>query len=240
MVIFSQRASAPTAIVMGPAQASPGLAVNAAAHAFEVRTAVVLLFLGGAATVAVAVLALPWLRPRSERMAFLLLVLSGVNLALHAVENGTLLSLLSLSRQHQDGTLGAAAFETIATMAASSRRWAHYTHLLVAVSWVCALFATLWRLRVVPGLLGALGVATALLQMAGVTLPAILGWPMVTALALPLAPAYVAIAGWLLARGFSSELPDPGERADPEHADRQRRLPASSASSGADSSTDYR
>ena len=53
----------------------------------------------------------------------------------------------------------------------------------------------------------AVGIAIAALpvfrrHITGVTMRALLGYPPVTVLAMPLAPAYVALAVWLMAKGF--------------------------------------
>jgi hypothetical protein len=130
-------------------------------------------------------------------------VLSAVNLALHAVENGTLLSLLSLSREYAErGGADAALFRGLAVVAGSARRWAHFTHLLVVGSWIFTLFTVLWRSRLVPRPLAGLGLLATVLQVTGVPLRAILGLEVVTPMAVPLAPVYVAVAGWLMFRGF--------------------------------------
>lgn len=76
-------------------------------------------------------------RRYGDRLALLLVLSSGVNLALHAVENGTLLSML-----------------------------------------------------------------TALLHVTGVPLRAVFGLELMTWMAIPLAPIYLAVAAWLMYKGF--------------------------------------
>jgi hypothetical protein len=51
--------------------------------------------------------------------------------------------------------------------------------------------------------LAALGLVGSLLQIAGVTLRGLLGYAPETRLAMPLAPAYVALALWLIVKGFN-------------------------------------
>jgi hypothetical protein len=58
------------------------------------------------------------------------------------------------------------------------------------------LFRLIHRALAAFGLLGALG------QIAGVTLRGLWGYPPETRLAIPLAPAYVAVAVWLMVKGF--------------------------------------
>ena len=136
--------------------APPGFE-NAAAHSVRIRTAVLLLFMSGAVTLAVSLTALPVFRRYGERVAVLLVVLSAVTLALHAVENGTLLSMLSLSQAYAErGTADAALFHGLSTVVGSARRWAHFTHLLVVGSWIFTFFTVMWRSRLVPRALAGL------------------------------------------------------------------------------------
>lgn len=188
-------------ILLTPALAAPGFLANAAPYATQVRAAVLLLFMSGAITVAVALLALPVFRGQGERLAILLVVLSGVTLALHAVENGALLSMLSLSQRRGD-VADAALLEGLGSVVGSARRAAHFTHLLVVGSWLLTLFVLLWRGRVVPRVLAGLALLAAVLQITGVPLRALLGLEIVTPMAMPLAPAYAAVAVWLIVKGF--------------------------------------
>jgi hypothetical protein len=73
---------------------------NAAGIAFQVRLSVVLLFVGGAAAIAIAVEAWPVFRQRSYAMGLWLLALAVVNLALQVVENQHWLSMLFLSPEY--------------------------------------------------------------------------------------------------------------------------------------------
>lgn len=191
-------------ILMQPAMAAPGFLENAATHAVRIRTAVLLLFLSGAITVAVALMALPVFRRYGERLALLLVVLSAVNLALHAVESGALLSMLSLSQEYGErDAADTSLFQGLGAVVGFARRGAHFTHLLVVGSWIFTLFAMLRRSRLVPRPLAGLGMLAAVVQVAGVPLRAILGLEVVTAMAIPLAPVYAAAAMWLMWKGFA-------------------------------------
>lgn len=191
-------------ILMQPAMAAPGFLENAATHAVRIRTAVLLLFLSGAITVAVALVALPVFRRHGERLALLLVVLSAVNLALHAVESGALLSMLSLSQEYGErDAADTSLFQGLGAVVGFARRGAHFTHLLVVGSWIFTLFAMLRRSRLVPRPLAGLGMLAAVVQVAGVPLRAILGLEVVTAMAIPLAPVYAAAAMWLMWKGFA-------------------------------------
>ena len=190
-------------ILMQPVIAAPGFLENAAAGAVRIRAAVLLLFMSGAITVAVSLTALPVFRRYGDRLAVLLVVLSAVNLALHAVENGALLSMLSLSQNYAErGGADASLFHELGAAVGSARRWAHFTHLLVVGSWIFTLFTVLWRSRLAPRLLAGLGMLATVLQVTGVPLRALLGMEIVTPMAMPLAPVYGVAAVWLMFKGF--------------------------------------
>lgn len=190
-------------ILMQPAVAVPGFLEHAAASAGRIRSAVLLLLMGGAITIAVALVALPVLRRYAERGAVLLVVLGGVNLALHAVECGTLLSMLSLSQNYVErGGADGSSFTALGAAVGAARRWAHFIHLLAVGSWIFSLYAVLWRTRLIPRLIAVLGMLTTVLQVTGVPLRALLGMDVVTTMAIPLAPVYGGTALWLMFRGF--------------------------------------
>jgi hypothetical protein len=113
--------------------------------------------------------------------------------------------MLSLSERFVQGRpADAATWTALAQMAATDRRWAHYTNLLVGASRILLLLVLLYRARLVPRAFAGATIAAAALQLAAVTMP-ILGRPMVFALLAPLGVLFLALAFWLVARGFSED-----------------------------------
>lgn len=180
-----------------------GFLENAAGNSAQLRAAVFLLFVGSAVTIGIALTAWPVFRRYSSAMALWLLALAVAGFSLQAVDNAHLLSMLSLSQEYaKAGAAKLELFQALAVVAGSARRWAHYTSLLVAVSWIFLLCSLLYRFRLVPRVLTALGLLGSALQITGVTLRGFLGYSPETRLAVPLAPAYVALAVWLMVKGF--------------------------------------
>jgi hypothetical protein len=68
--------------------------------------------------------------------------------------------------------------------------------------WILLLFTLLYRFRLVPRTLAAFGMIGAVLQIAGVSLRGLLGYSPEMRLAMPLAPAYVLLAVWLIVKGL--------------------------------------
>src|SRR5256885_10011241 len=139
-------------------------------------------------------------------MALWVLALAITSFALQAVDNGHILSMLSLSQEYaKAGADKADFFQSLAVVVGSARKWSHYSFLLVIGSWIFLLCGLLYRFRLVPRALAAFGLLGSLLQIAGVTLRGLWGFPPETRLAMPLAPAYVALALWLIVKGFDEQ-----------------------------------
>ena len=193
-------------IILHPVTGSRGFLLTAADNAVQVRSAVFLLFIGSAMAVAVSAASFPILQRYSSATTLCLFALSIVALALQAVDNGRLLAMLTLSQEYaRTGANNSALFDALALVVGSARKWAHYTYLFVAVSWIFLLFSALYRFRLVPRVLALLGMICSLLQIGGVTVRAIFGYPPDTRLATPLAPVYIALALWLIVKGFRED-----------------------------------
>ena len=190
-------------ILLNPLIAPPGFLANGAGMPNQVRAAVLLFFVGSAIAIGIASTAWSVFRQYSSAMALWLLALAVASFSLQAVDNAHLLSMLSLSQEYaKAGAEKADLFQALAVVVGSARKWSHYSFLLVVGSWIFLLYSLLYRFRLVPRALAAFGLVGSLLQIAGVTLRGLLGYPPETRLAMPLAPAYVALALWLIVKGF--------------------------------------
>lgn len=190
-------------ILLHPLVAPPGFLATAAGVPNQVRAAVLLLFVGSAIAIGIAGTAWPVFRQYSSATALWLLGFAVASFSLQAVDNAHLLSMLSLSQEYaKAGADKADLFQALAVVVGSARKWSHYSFLLVVGTWIFLLCAFLYRFRLVPRTLAAFGLAGSVLQIAGVALRGIWGYPPETRLAMPLAPAYVALALWLIVKGF--------------------------------------
>ncbi len=204
-------------VLLDRVRGSAGFLANAAGSPVQVRVAVLLLFVGTAVAVGIAIAALPVFRRYSFAMALWLLALAVAGLSLQAVDNGALLTMLSLSQEYANaGAAKSELFQALALVAGSARKWAHYSYLLVLGSWIFLFYALLYRFRLVPRALAAFGLLGSVGQIAGVTIRGLLGYSPITVLAMPLAPAYVALAVWLMAKGFDERHRPQAEAHYPE------------------------
>jgi hypothetical protein len=69
--------------------------------------------------------------------------------------------------------------------------------------WIFVFYASLARFALIPRALAAAGLIGILLQFSGVTVMMFLDRSTVGVLAMPLLPIQIAVAAWLMAKGFT-------------------------------------
>ena len=188
-----------------------GAALDASAivNGAQVRLAVMLLFVGGALTIAIALAGWSMFHEYSFPLATWLLALAIANFALQCVENAAWMSLFTFSQEYAKASAGdATVFHVTGIALRMIWKWVHYTHLLVMVSWMFVLGILLWRTNAVPRALAALLPLGSLLQIFGITLPQFIPYPSPAPMlmGLSLGIIYLALAVWLIAKGFSAQL----------------------------------
>lgn len=189
-------------ILIKPASYSTFLATGAAS-AMQVRVGVALLLVNALVTLALSLRAFPTFRRSGEAAALGLIALAVMWFAVQAVDNGHLLSMLSLSERAAEAGASTDALQTIAQSLYGTRRFIHYTELLMIDLWFFAFYALLFRSAVVPRGLGAFGMLMAVTHFAAVPLPVLLlGGRSFMPLAPVLAFSHLAVAVWLLVKGF--------------------------------------
>lgn len=204
-------------VLLAPVTAPPGFLVNAAPHALRVGASALLGIVMGALAAAIAITVFPVFRKYSERMALGLLALAIAALALAVVENGTVMSMLTLSKAYAaSASADPAAFEGLRGVVASSRNWAHFTHLIVGGSTFFVFYATTFRFALIPRALAAFGMLAVALQIATVSMP-FLGVRVFFALLAPVGLAHLALAIWLMTKGFADPLPSDLRQRDLAH-----------------------
>jgi hypothetical protein len=206
-------------VLLRPLETVPvGFLETAAGMAALVRVSVLLLFVGGAISVAISVAAWPLVRERNYRMGLWLLALAVVNFTLQIVENSHWLTMLSVSQAYADaGTADATPFRSLGIVVRSAWKWGHYSHILIVVGWLFTLYCLLFRSVMVPRVLAAGGMVACVLQFIGITLPTFAGYrmPLPELFGMPLGLVDLAMAVWLMAKGFDDPdaIPDSGAHA---------------------------
>lgn len=202
MLLFVQLVGLTLPFILLMPITTTGFLENAAGLAFQIRVAVLLLFANGALAIGIAIAAFPVLRD-GYRMALWFLALSVIWFSMQAVDNAHILSMLSLSQRYAEGgASNAELFGALGALARSSRRWAHYTELLVIDTWFFVFYGLLFRLALVPRPLAGFGLIMVIVHAAGITLPMFIGYSSVPPLGFSLALSHLALGSWLVAKGF--------------------------------------
>ena len=177
---------------------------NAAGVSFQIKVAVFLLFANGALTIGIAIAAFPVFRAYSYSMALWFLAFSIVWFSMQAIDNIHILSMLSLSQQYtQGGASNPELFAALATAVRSTRRWAHYTELLVIDAWFFVFYISLFRFALVPRVLAGFGMIMVIVHTTGITLPVLAGYSSVLVMAYSMTLSYLALGTWLVVKGFN-------------------------------------
>lgn len=190
-------------VLLAPAIAPPGFLTNAAANAVQVNLAALLLLVSGALWVAMAITALPAFRQYSHAMALWFLALAVISFSSLVAESIAVRSLLSLSQEYaKAGAADVALFQGLGVLARSVRNSAHYTNLLVGGGSLLVLYSLLFRFALVPRALSAFGLFTVVLMITGALIP-LFGYRTVMLMFMPMGLSHLALALWLLAKGFA-------------------------------------
>jgi hypothetical protein len=192
-------------VLTAPLFGAPGFLVNAAAHSQQIGLSVLLGLATGAISVAIAITAFPVFRQYSEAMALWFVALAVVSLSLAAVENMSVMSMLSLSEAYAKASAAERdQFQVLRVVVASARNWAHFIGLVVAGSTIFVLYAVLYRFALIPRALAAFGLVAVMLQLTAVVMP-LFGNGVVFLMLAPLGVSQLALALWLITKGFRSQ-----------------------------------
>lgn len=182
-----------------------GYLENASGIALQIKVAVFHLFANGVITVGIAVTAFPVIRNFSIHAAIWFLAVSLVWFTMQAVDNAHIMSMLSLSQQFADpGTANPDILQTIGAAARSTRKWIHYTELLVVDLWFLVFYGLLFRFTLIPRFLAAFGVTAVIIHATAIPLPMFMGYASVMPmLGASLALSHLAVGIWLIVKGFA-------------------------------------
>ena len=201
-------------ILMAPLFGTPGFLVNAAEHALEISVSALLGLAIGALSLGIAITAFPVFRQYSQAMALWFVALAAVSLSVTAVENISVMSMLSLSEAYAKANAAQRdLFELLRVVVASSRNWTHYIGLIVAGSTLLVLYTVLYRFALVPRALAAFGLAAVMLQIAVVAMP-LFGRGIVFLMLAPLGVSQLLLALWLITKGFRGNADARNEGSD--------------------------
>jgi len=191
---------------------SPAFLTAVTENSFQIRSAVLLSFVGSALTVYLGITAFPVFRLYSKSAALLFLVVCAVSCTLDLVQAGTMMSMLSISNEFvNSGTAKSELYQVVGAAVASARRSAHSTQLLAIGAWMFVFYISMLRFKLIPRVLSVIGV---LLQFIGVTLMMLLGYRLIGQMAMPLLPIQITVGVWLIIKGFNNSALKPAAVSD--------------------------
>jgi hypothetical protein len=134
--------------------------------------------------------------------ATILLTVSAASIAVSAVEQINLMSMLSLSESYAKASnVDLQTIELMSTMVATTRNWSHYIALMIGGAMILMLYSTFLQLRLVPRMLAILGVLAAMLQIVAVSMP-LFGHQIILLMIAPIGIVQIVLAFWLIVKGF--------------------------------------
>lgn len=182
---------------------SPGFLTAAAENSFQIRSAVLLSFVGAALTVSLAITTLPVFKRYGNPSAVCFLVVCVISCILDFVQAAAVMPMLSLSQEYvKGGAAETGLYQIVGVAFASARRWAHAAQLVGIGGWIFTFYLSLFRFALIPRVLAAIGGIGIILQFIGVTLMMFLGYGIVGEMAFPMLPIQIIVAGWLIVKGF--------------------------------------
>ena len=183
---------------------SPAFLTAVAEHSFQIRSSVLLSFVGSALTLYLGITTFQIFRIYSKSVALLFLVVCAISCTLDVVQAGTIMSMLSISNEFvASGATNSELYQVIGATVASARRSAHITQLLAIGAWMFVFYISLFRFKLIPRVLAVIGVIGIALQFTGVTLMMLLGYRTIGEMAMPLLPIQITVAVWLIIKGFN-------------------------------------
>lgn len=175
----------------------------AAAGGAQIRAAVVIAIVGTALTLFIGVTMFSALKQHSLRAAVWFVAVCVVSCSLDLGHNATVLSMLAASERFAQAAAGDdTVYRAFGLAASSIRRSVHIMQLVAIALWMMSFYISLFRFRLTPRIVSALGIAGVVSQFTGVPAMMLLGYPTIDVMAMALAPIHATAAVYLIVKGF--------------------------------------
>ena len=192
-------------VLEAPLFGAPGFLANAAPHSQTIALGALLGIVTEALWVGIAVMAFPVFNERAQRMALWFFALAAAILAVAVVENAGVMSMVSVSEAYaKAGAVERAQLETVRVVVASARNWAHFLARMTDGLAILVFYLAVYRLALIPRVLGGFGIIAAVLQIIGVAMP-FFHRDVIFPLLAPLGVCQLVVAIWLIVKGFQDQ-----------------------------------
>jgi len=190
-------------VFTAPLFEEPGFLVNAAQHATQIAQSVVIGLAMGLVSLAVASLVYPLFKVHSPHLALFYFALVAAGFALAVAENISVMSMLSLSKAYSGAEAAQEElFQGLRLVVKETRNWTHYISLIVSGVTLFSFYLITLRGRLIPRLLSAFALVAVCSQLIAVSMP-LFGSAVDFRLIAPLGLVQIAVALWLLVKGFN-------------------------------------
>lgn len=189
-------------VFTAPLFGEPGFLINAAPHANQIAQSVLLSIAMGLVSLTIACLLYPLLKAYSQPLALFYFALVTAGFALTVSENISMMSMLSLSKAYAEtGGAQEQLYQGLRIVVKETRNWTHYLSLIVSGVTIFTFYLSTLRFKLIPRLLSAFGLLTALSQMFAIAMP-LFGHEVDFRLIAPLGICEILLGVWLIAKGF--------------------------------------
>ncbi|MGB5819939.1 MAG: DUF4386 domain-containing protein [Saonia sp.] len=195
--------------LLGPLTFASDFLTQISLHTTQVGIGVLMSLIAGAISIGIAVMLLPRFQNQNPGLSLWYLGFTIISFAVTVLDNISVLSLLSLSREYLavGAEASSAYFETLGALTKGTRYWAHIMNLFVAGFSLSAFFYLFYVSKLVARFISVLGIIGVASMLAAVLL-LFFGQPMSMLLYLPLAVATLLLALALLIKGFPLSYSD--------------------------------
>lgn len=207
LLIIATAASLASSAAGHPALTGAGGLARLAGSAGRVSAGGLLELVAAGASAGIAISLYPVLRKHSEGLALGAVVFRAIEAAMYTVGAVITLSLPGIARQYaQAAAPGHGGIQAIGDALAGVRQDAILAGVLAYITGALMYYSVLYRWRLVPRWLPAWGIAAEVPMLIACLLAAFSRTPVTsyTILILPIAVQEIALAAWLVLRGFSA------------------------------------
>lgn len=192
-------------VLLGPYTFARDYLTSVAAHSSQITIGMILAIIGAIISFSVSVLLLPVFRKYNESLAFALLAFSSVNFINILIDNASVQSLLTISKQYvKSGAADTGYFYTLGAAAYSTRLWTHYMTILIPCISLTMFFYILFKYKLLPRFITIWGLAGIVLMALSILLM-IFDMGSYLWLMVPFGLNMLLVSLWLIIKGFTPQ-----------------------------------
>ena len=188
--------------ILGPLTFAADYLTKVSANSNLIIIAVLFYLIGGCIYVGIAIILLPIFKQISQRLALMFLSFSIISFTIIALDNLSILALLSISKEYAKAVSPDASYlKALSSVFYAIRMWAHLLVVLVGCVSLFIFYYLLFQSKQIPRFISISGLLGVLLMLIAVLID-IFGQGLYMLLFLPAGIIQIAVAIWLMVKGF--------------------------------------